>query len=231
MREEVKERRRLNHLLTTQRLTPSERTAVEQQVSELEGSQVPQPVSSGPGVLGVFDRPQPRRSDPEPVAAESEGHSESNNSTAMPPIPLESQAADDELTPDEFEALAEQIAAIADRIVRLRAYWATTLSREVDTEAEMWLAKLHEAAKDLPEELSKFVLGDRYYLLRQKVRDVRKPSITEKVQLQLIAPSAPSLDCVGTWSEIYYMIHEPRRPRVAEHPVGYVPDGLQALVS
>lgn len=232
MRDEIREQRRLHHVLKTQRLTPSERAALEQQISELERSQLPQSIPSGPGVLGVFDRPQPGRTDSEPVALEPETQAESKNQLAPSSTrPPESQASEQELSPDEFEASAEQITAIADRIVRLRAYWARTLSVEVDRESEAWLAKLHEAAKDIPAELLEFILGDRSYLLRQKVRDVRKPSITEKVQLQLIAPSAPALDSVGTWSEVYYAIHQPRRPRPPEHPVGYVPDGLQALVS
>ena len=232
MREEIKELRRLNLLLKTQRLTPSERAALEQQVSELERAQLPEAVPSGPGVFGMFDRPEPGKNDVEPIAREPKNLAEQKKPSAPSPAkPPEPQPSDHGLSPDEFEALAEQITAIADRITRLRTYWATTLSVEVDRESEMWLARLHEAAKGLPEELLEFILGDRSYLLRQEVRDVRKPSIAEKVQLQLIAPSAPALDSVGTWSEIYYAIHQPPSPRAPEHPVGYVPDGLQALVS
>ena len=104
------------------------------------------------------------------------------------------------------------------------------LSAEVDREAETWLARLHELAKDLPHEITGLVLEDRAYLLSQQPRDVSKPAVSETIQQLLLASSAPSLDLFGTMSEVYYAIHELRRAPVPECPPGYVPDGLQQFL-
>jgi len=217
--------------LSTQRLSPTERAAIEQQIKDLEQAQTRQSVPSTPGVFGMFDRPKPGTSDPEPARAEAGKSEPPAKSSLQPEAKSDLQEATPDLSPEEFESLAERITAIADHICRLRACWVTSLSTEIDRQAELFRSKLQELARTLPDELLEVILGDRTYLLRQPVRDVSKPTITEKVQLRTIAPSAPALDVVGTWTELYYAIHQPRPPRPPEHPPGYIPDGLQALVA
>lgn len=230
MRDETREVRRLKKLLLTERLSDAERQALEQRVKELEAppSEVP-PRSSMPGVLGVFDRPLPVASHTdkeETVPVTDAAKAAVADESAEPSTP---EPAEADLSPEEVDELADKIAAIADRVVWLRSVWARTLSVEIDREAEVWLVRLKALAKRLPEEVLEAVLGKSIGLLRRTVRNVDKPVISEKVQQRVLPPSAPSLDAVGTWSELYYAFRNPRPPR--DPPRGYVPDGLQALVS
>src|SRR5690349_7995099 len=104
MRSEAKELRRLEHLLKMQRLSPSERAAIEQQIKDLEQSQSRKTIPLTPGVFGVFDRPKPDRSDPEPVRTEA-------STSELPAKPSEPDADTNlhegmpDLSPEEFEAL------------------------------------------------------------------------------------------------------------------------------
>src|SRR5215831_14575996 len=109
MQGEIKEIRRLNHLLNTQRLTPSERSALEQQMKELERSQTSQSIPTTAGVFGIFDRPGPGKHDPDPVVLEAEAQTETKEPSSTPTTePAESPPPSDELSADEFEVLADQ---------------------------------------------------------------------------------------------------------------------------
>lgn len=225
MQQEEKDIKRLQSLLRTRRLSWSERVAIEAKIRRLENPDCENEILALPGVFGVFDRPEPGKSEeaanPNQDTARNSAPDASEPSTQEPP-----QAR----SRDELDSLAEKIVNIADRIRFLRSAWTTTLSLEVDREAELWLARLHEVAKTLPREIVELLLEDRAYLIHQRARDFSKPSISRDVQLRVMAPSAPSVDLTGTMSEVYYAVHQARAPRPG-HPPGYVPDGLQALVS
>jgi uncharacterized protein YukE len=221
---------RLKQLVATARLTASEHAAIERQIDELEK---PEPAPAKyPGVLGVFDRPAPSRTEPPtpsptiPSAAEVKASANNDIEPAPPETP-----AQPELSPKEADELAERISDIANRIVWMQSFWARTVSVEVDREIQAWLAKLQELAKKLPPELVESTLGTKAQLLTAKVRDIRKETISQNVQLWVLPPSAPSLDSAGVWADLYFAIHEPRAPRPLVHPPGYVPDGLQSWVA
>jgi hypothetical protein len=228
VRNDTKELRRLKSLLRTRRLSWSERVAIEAKIRDLENPDIEAFRVSLPGVFGVFDRPEPGTSDSDSQPSETK---EAGKSL----VEKQSQPAAQDPTPPArspagLDALADLITDVADRIIRLRRFWATTLAPEVDRESERWLTKLHELAKGLPREIVDLILEDRAYLMHQQPRDVSKPAISQDIQQSLIAPSAPSIDMTGTWSEVYFGIHQPQRPRAPQHPPGYVPDGLQQFL-
>ena len=232
----VREARRLRKLLAT-KLTPAERTEIERQLTDLE--KPPRPVQSkkpiSPYLLGTWDRQKPAepKSDAKrdvtpsaPVQAPTQPTDTEHELPAQEPVVVAPP-----LSAVEVDELVVQVREIADRIMRLRAFWARTLSPEVDREGELWLSRLQELAKKLPSEILELALGERVSLVTQPVRDVSKPQISTKVQQRLIAPSAPNLPQADTWSELYFAIHEPRTPRPRTNPPGYIPDGLQGWVS
>jgi hypothetical protein len=101
---------------------------------------------------------------------------------------------------------------------------------EVDEQAERCLARLQELAKKIPTDLAEVALGSNASLLTQKVGEVRKPQVSQDIQLTVLPPSAPSLDQSGAWSDLYYALTQPRSPRPLQHAPGYVPDGLQQFL-
>lgn len=223
-----REVRRLKSLLRTRRLSFSERLAIETKIRDCESPDWEVMELSMPGVFGVFDRPEPGRSDSisEPPKTDGAGKSQKE---ALPQPDVEKSDPSNR-SPADLDALADKICDVADRIIRLRRFWATTLAPEVDRESEVWLGKLHELAKNLPREIVDLLLEDRAYLMLQQPRNVTKPAISQDIQQRLIAPSAPSLDMTGTWSEVYFGIHQARRSRAPQHPPGYLPDGLQQFL-
>jgi hypothetical protein len=202
--------------------------------------------TSLPGVLGVFDRPV---SAPSIHVPSRSGENVADNATESvtekePPCPEQSaqstESADDadavcetdaasEISPEQAEVLAQRMVDIAERIEWLRSYWARTLSVEVDREIQTWLANLQSLAKNLPNEIAEAILKNRSYLLAQKVQEVKKWEIPEKLQLALLAPSAPALDPAGTRAELYNAMRQPRPPKPTDPPPNYLPDGFGVL--
>lgn len=135
------------------------------------------------------------------------------------------------LSPEELEAKTKLLADIADRIQLARAVWATTISWEVAREIEAWIKKLQEVAATMPHEAAVAALGPHTSLLTQPVQTIAKPQIPQDVQERVLPPSAPSGKYADTRSELYWWRFAPERPREPQRPVGYVPDGLQSLVS
>lgn len=159
MTEENEEVRRLKSLLRTRRLSWSERIALESKIRELERLQSNGLETILPGVFGVFDRPEPASSTVEDQSAEPIA-GEKSQPTAPPDVPS-TPSSEASLTPNEIDALTEQITEIADRIDWLRSVWARTLSPEIDREVEAWLVRLQRLAKKLPEELLTLILENR----------------------------------------------------------------------
>lgn len=113
----------------------------------------------------------------------------------------------------------------------LGAVWANTLSFEVMREAEAWVKKLQEIAATMPREAAENALGSHVGLLTQPVQTIAKPQIPQDLQERVLPPSAPSGKYADTRSELYWWRVAPERPREPQHPPGYLPDGLQSLVS
>lgn len=227
MNDEDREIKMLRKLLN-QRLSFSERLEIERRLRELEKGSEPVPSSPvSPFLLGVWDKPAassdpPPQSEkipaqPAPSGTEKEAASKE---TEQPPHP--------DIEPAEAETLAHKIADLADRISFLRSYWARTLSPEIDRDAEACLARLHDLARSVPLDLAETALGSHVSLLSQKVRELKRPRIAEKMQLQILPPSAPSLDN-GAWAEVYYAFRN-LSPPPPEHPPGYIGDGLQQFL-
>lgn len=135
------------------------------------------------------------------------------------------------LSPEELEAKSKLLADITDRVMLLRAVWATTISWEVAREIEAWIRKLQEVAATMPREAVEQALGPHVGLLTQPVQNIAKPQIPQDVQERVLPPSAPSGKYADTRSELYWWRVAPERPREPQRPPGYVPDGLQSLVS
>ena len=241
MRAELREVHQLKRLLATSRLTMSDRKAIEARIQELLSSRAPEKAKSerlSPYLLGTFDRPAPplpRHSVADPRVPTPQPHNP--NLPAVPSQPLtngeEGEPATNErpLTPEEIEAKSKLIANIADRIMLLRAVWATTLSREVACETEAWLKKLQDIAAEMPHEMAERALGPHVSFLTQPVQTISKPQISERLQERLLPPSMPSGRHSEVLSEFYWSRLSPEQPRQPEHPPGYVPDGLQSWIS
>jgi hypothetical protein len=228
MREEIKEARTLRELLSTQRLSESERRTLEHRIAELEKPSSATPIPAE-GVLGVFDRPKPRQGDVAPTAIESEAQ-RGPDVTSTEVDDSKPNEQETELSPEQVEDIAVRIVAIADRISWLRRFWATAFSVELASEAESWLARLQALAKNLPDEVAEAVLGSKSYLLKQNVRNIRKPAIDQRIQQRLLPPSAPALEAKGNWMDLYFAFRQPRVEPTPQTSPGYVADG-QALVS
>src|SRR5437588_6543283 len=250
MQAELHEARRLRKLLQT-RLKPVEREGIKRQLKALErrasglhtGADPKTTATTGPGYLGVFDRPNPaevatraelekRLHVSEQKAAEPGKQSVDTTQATEPAQPVAS-APEPELSAAEVEELAKKIADIADRIQWLRAYWATTLAPEVDREQEAWRARLIELAARLktiaPDVLEKVMAG-RSHLLTQPLRVATKATIPQRIQEDLLPPSAPSARNAEIMSEVYFYSISPRPRRQPERPPGYLPDGLQSWI-
>ena len=239
MREELKEIHELKRLLTTTRLTQLDRKAIEARIQELMSVQKadrPQTKTLSPYLLGTFDRPT--------SAPPSQAVSEPSRSEPLlaPPIPsqppaevnLEAPARPEppvaSLSPDEIERRCRLLAEIADRIVLLRALWATTLSFEVTRDAEAWLSKLQEIARTIPEEAAERALGRHAGFLTQAVQPMTKPQIPEALQERLLPPSVPSDWNSAAITELYFTScgHETNAER--HRPANSLPDGLDQFI-
>jgi len=80
--------------------------------------------------------------------------------------------------------LTAKIADIIDRILWLRAYWATTLAPEVDRECEAWRARLQRLASKLEistPPLTNLLSPVNIHLLAP-LRDMTKPTIPQNLQ-------------------------------------------------
>jgi hypothetical protein len=242
MHEDQREIRRLEKLLTTTRLTESDRQAIQARIQELMSSAqkpseaITRPLS--PYLLGTFDRPAPAppsqgvsgpitAPQPEPQKlASSQPPSEVNSGdSAREERPLPS------VSPEEIESRCKLLADIADRIAWLRAFRAVNLSFEVAREAENWLSKLQEIAGTIPKEEAERALGRHVGLLTQPVQAISRPQIPERLQERILAPSAPNSRNGEVMSEIYFHLHaydraEPQKQR----PPNSVPGGLDQFI-
>jgi hypothetical protein len=240
MREELKELHELKRLLTTTRLTVLDRRAIEARIEELlPSNQEPASRKAEPPslyLLGTFDRPTPAQqsqSSPQPTPEPQPSARDVPSKAAAQPHASEEQTeiAEPVLAPEEIERRSQLLADITDRITLLRAVWATTLSFDVAREIEAWLRKLQETATTVPKEAAERALGRHVGLLTTPVQTISKPQISEKIQELLLPPSAPSLDHADILSQVYWRRFARQQPREPEHPAGYIPDGLQSLVS
>lgn len=184
------------------------------------------------GVLGLIDRPvpssQPNPQQPQPAAP-----------LRVPPQPQpvgeeprENQLVAHSPSPEEIERAGKQLVEIAERIVLLRRAFVTNpFSFEIDQEAEAYLARLQQIASTIPREAAEQALGQYRGYLDQKVRIVKRPQIPEQVQQLLLPPSAPSAPSAEWKTDLYFEVRSMKREPEPVRPVGYVPDGLQSLVS
>jgi hypothetical protein len=223
--------RKLKKLLT-QRLSYSERIEIERRLRELRGEQSDsspsRPIS--PYLLGVWDKPAPTQPEPAPEPeARPDVPATSEKAVAEQASKADAAPTTQDLSPEEAESIAATIATLGERIVELRSFWARTLSLEVEQQAEACLTRLQQLATQIPRDLAEVALGSHASLLTQKTRDVKKPQVSQDIQLNVLPPSVPSLDVTGTWTDLYYAFANPRQPR-PQHPAGYVPDGLQQFL-
>jgi hypothetical protein len=227
MRDELREVHHLKRLLTTTRLTESDRRAIEARIQELQASQEKakrEPLS--PYLLGTFDRPKQQPLQPQPLPQVPEPRpSPAPEESNAPPASSQPEAGDEgkrpeelPLTPGEIDAKSKLLAEIVDRIMVLRAVWANTLSFEVLRETELWLKKLQEVAATIPHEVVENALGSHVGLLTQEVQAVNRPQISERLQKQLLAPSMPGDRFADVDAELYWLRFSPPERREPERP-------------
>lgn len=157
MRDELNEIYRLKKLLTTARLTVSDRTAIANRLQDLKAaSQKPKREPLSPYLLGTFDRPAPSPDRPtgsEALAPQPPSLAVPAESDAgEPEVPSKAEPPVAQLSKDEVESRCKLLSDISDRIMLLRAVWANTLSFEVARETEAWLKKLQDVAETIARE-------------------------------------------------------------------------------
>jgi hypothetical protein len=150
------------------------------------------------------------------------------------PVEIVSSLPEPAWSPSESaENVTAKIMDIIDRFFWLKAFWATTLSPEVDREIEAWRARVQRLAAKLkiidPGAHDLAFAGNENLLA--PLRDMRKPTIPESLQQSLIAPSAPNMRDASWRSDIYWAIYEPPVIRKPPLPEGHLPDGLQSFIS
>ena len=120
-------------------------------------------------------------------------------------MPSESSAQD----------LIVRLTAIRERLFRLQAVWATSLSPDVALEADRFRQLFHDLASQLQDrrEVDALIAGHEALLLCD-------PS-----------PPKPSVPLAAQrWFELIGEVRSGHSPTPQPKPAGYVPDGLQNFV-
>jgi hypothetical protein len=122
-------------------------------------------------------------------------------------------------TPLEFEVantdtLLQRLAAIRERLFRLQAVWAVTLSPDVALEADRFRQLFHDIASQVQDrrEVDALIAGHETLLLCEPTP---KPTVPMAAQ---------------RWFELAGEIRSERSRPEPPKPAGYIPDGLQPFV-
>ena len=110
--------------------------------------------------------------------------------------------------------LVERLTAIRERLFRLQAMWAVTLSPDVALEADGFRKLFHDLASQVQDrrEVDALIAGHESLLLCEPTP---KPTVPMSAQ---------------RWFELAGEVRSERRRPEAPKPQGYVPDGLQPFV-
>jgi len=131
----------------------------------------------------------------------------------------EKPAPEETVAPDSVDGLVERLTAIRERIWRLQAVFATTLSQECALEANSYLQLFQDLAGQLkakdPSALDTLVRGHESLL--------QSPSIPVKPTISLE---------LQRWMELRGELQNSGRvdAKTERAPPGYVPDGLQSFL-